>query len=226
MSEHQRRLRIKPRLIQGSLFVFLATLTSVMVWLVGFTSADDEHGGRPQTYTVLVGAEDVSAGASVAAFFPGTLAIHAGDTVHWQRNTHERHTVTFLAGTPLPAWLVPAPDGLPSPLMRNPLVAFPVAPADGRYDGSDFANSGALGPDGEEQYDFDAFDLTFTTPGTYNYVCVVHGVRMSLWPGSDWSAGEWQHSPFNCSAADRPRCCRSAAEGDSMDRDLQVKLAV
>src|SRR5262249_44527712 len=136
-------------------------------------------GDKPKTYTVLVGAEDVSVGASVHAFFPDTLRIHVGDTVHWQRNTHEIHTVTFLAGMELPPFIVPAPDGLPSPLMNNPLIAFPVPPADGRYDGTSFATSGIFGPDPDIFQGVESFDLTFTRRGTYNYVCVVHGAAMS-----------------------------------------------
>jgi len=125
---------------------------------------------------VLVGAEDVTVGADVEAFFPDTVSIHVGDTVHWERNANEIHTVSFLAGTPLPPLLIPAPAGLPSPVMFNPLAAFPTVPANGQYDGSTFANSGIIGPDpGQAQ----SFDLTFTKPGTYNYVCLVHGVEMS-----------------------------------------------
>jgi plastocyanin len=165
-------------LIQGSLVVFLAACTGIFVWLGGPTNADDDDEKKHRTYTVLVAAEDVDMGAALTVFFPDTLRIHVGDTVHWQRNTNEVHTVTFLAGTLLPPFNVPAPDGLPSPLMRNPLIAFPVAPADGRYDGTTFATSGIFGPD-EDLYEVDSFNLTFTTPGTYNYVCVVHGARMS-----------------------------------------------
>jgi plastocyanin len=116
-------------------------------------------------------------GASITAFFPETLRIHVGDSVHWQRNTNEVHTVTFLAGIDLPPFNVPAPPGLPSPLMRNPLIAFPVAPAHGRYDGTTFATSGIFGPS-PDIYQVDSFDLTFTKRGTFNYVCVVHGARM------------------------------------------------
>jgi plastocyanin len=151
--------------------------------LVPFTSAadadDDDQGDKPRTYTVLVGAEDDSVGANVMAFFPETLRIHVGDTVHWQRNGNEIHTVTFLAGMPLPPLNVPAPDGLPSPLMRNPLIAFPVAPANGRYDGTTFATSGIFGPDPDIFQGVESFDLTFTRRGTFNYVCVVHGAIMS-----------------------------------------------
>ena len=95
-----------------------------------------------KTFTVLVGAEHVSAGATVNAFFPDSLLIHTGDTVHWKRNAEEIHTVSFLAGTPLPDLVIPAPQGLPSPVMFNPVAAFPTAPVNGQYDGTTFANSG------------------------------------------------------------------------------------
>jgi plastocyanin len=156
----------------------LAALVGAFAGLVPLSSADDDDHHRPQTYTVLVGAEDASTGASAFVFFPDTLRIHVGDTVHWRRNTNEPHTVTFLAGTTLPPFNVPAPPGLPSNLMRNPLIAFPVAPEHGLYDGTTFATSGIFGPD-LDLYEVESFDLTFTRPGTYNYVCVVHGARMS-----------------------------------------------
>jgi hypothetical protein len=44
------------------------------------------HAQEPKIYSVLVGAEDASVGATVDAFFPDTLLIHVGDTVHWKRN--------------------------------------------------------------------------------------------------------------------------------------------
>jgi plastocyanin len=145
--------------------------------LIGVAPGLAPGSARAQsTYTVLVGAEDTSVGATVNAYFPDTLTIHVGDTVHWQRNAHEIHTVAFLAGTPIPDFLIAAPDGLPSPVMFNPVAAYPTAPADGQYDGTSFANSGVIGPDAGQAL---SFDLTFTTPGTYNYVCLVHGVPMS-----------------------------------------------
>jgi plastocyanin len=176
LTEPRRRPRIR-----RSLVVLLATLTSAVVLLMPATRAaddDDDRDGNHKTYTVLVGAEDASTGASAFVYFPDTLTIHVGDTVHWKRNANEVHTVTFLAGMELPPFNVPAPPGLPSPTMRNPLIAFPVGPDHGLYDGSTFATSGIFGPD-EDLYEVASFDLTFTRPGTYNYVCVVHGARMS-----------------------------------------------
>src|SRR5215472_6348056 len=108
----RRRVSSRYQLILRLHFVLLAALAS----------AEVAHAQNKKTFTVLVGAEDVSVGATVNAYFPDTLTIHVGDTVHWQRNTNEIHTVTFLAGTPIPDFLIAAPDGLPSPLMRNPLI--------------------------------------------------------------------------------------------------------
>jgi plastocyanin len=130
----------------------------------------------PQTFTVTVGYEDVARGAMVNAFFPASLKIHTGDTVNWIQNTHEIHTVTFLAGAPMPDLIIPAPANPVGPLMINPLAAFPAAPADGKYDGSTYANSGIMSTDPGQPTQF---SLTFTKAGTYEYVCLVHGMMMS-----------------------------------------------
>jgi hypothetical protein len=56
----------------------------VLAALIGFVPGLAPGSARAQaTYTVLVGAEDTSVGATVNAYFPDTLTIHAGDTVHW-----------------------------------------------------------------------------------------------------------------------------------------------
>jgi plastocyanin len=88
-------------------------------------------------------------------------------------NSYEIHTVTFLAGaSTVPDLMAPLPKGQQGAMMFNPQVAFPVAPKDGMYDGTSYANSGVMGRDpGQPQ----KFSLTFTAPGSYAYRCVVHG---------------------------------------------------
>jgi plastocyanin len=72
----------------------------------------------------------------------------------------------------VPELMVPLPKGPQGAMMFNPQVAFPSAPKDGMYDGASYANSGIMGRDpGQPQQ----FSLTFTTPGSYAYRCVVHG---------------------------------------------------
>lgn len=130
-----------------------------------------------QTYTVIVGAENVSRASSVMAYFPATLHIHLGDTVLWKQNTHEIHTVTFLAGSDQPVLLVPTPDGFtPAGFMINPQAAFPSAPPSGLYDGTTYANSGIMSTDPGNSTQF---SLTFSKVGSYGYLCLVHGVMMS-----------------------------------------------
>jgi plastocyanin len=131
----------------------------------------------PQTYTILVGAENVSRGISLMSYFPATLKIHVGDTVLWKANSHEIHTVTFLAGEEMPEVLVPAPANFPpGAMMLNPVAAFPAGPTNGMYDGTTYANSGLLSTDPGQ---LTQYSLTFSTQGTFTFVCIVHGVMMS-----------------------------------------------
>jgi plastocyanin len=60
-------------------------------------------------------------------------------------------------------------------MMINPLAAFPVVPSNGHYDGS-YINSGLMSSDPGQ---ITSFDLVFDQPGTYSYVCIVHGQMMS-----------------------------------------------
>lgn len=118
------------------------------------------------------------------AFFPKALTINAGDTVFFDfTGLHNPHTVTFLSGQTAPLLLVPAeagvgPVGTPAAraaiprLMFNPATAFP---AGGKaYDGTGVANSGLSVLRQPGQF----FTLTFTTPGTFNYLCLVHPMHM------------------------------------------------
>jgi plastocyanin len=128
-----------------------------------------------QSYTVLVGSENTAMGVSIMSFFPQDVSIHVGDTITWKANSHEIHTVTFLAGGDIPPIIIPAPEGMASPLQINPLAAFPT-PTNGQYDGSAYLNSGIISTDpGFVQ----TFSLTFTQEGVYDYVCIVHGQMMS-----------------------------------------------
>ncbi len=129
-----------------------------------------------QTYTVLVGAENTSSKVGIMSFFPGTLKVHVGDTVVWKVQTHEIHTVSFLAGGVMPDLLIPAPAFGPAAMQFNPAVAFPAVPTGGMYDGTTFANSGILSTDPGQSTQF---SLTFTQPGSFPYLCLVHGMMMS-----------------------------------------------
>jgi plastocyanin len=116
------------------------------------------------------------------AFFPKEITINAGDAIYFEfPNPPGFHTVTFLSGEDVPPLFVPDEEGAPaaSPaagpptLVLNPQVAFPSG--QNTYDGTGFLNSGL---DVVRLPGDPPFVLTFTTPGTYEYQCIPHGVVM------------------------------------------------
>ncbi|HSB67366.1 MAG TPA: hypothetical protein VLD65_12375 [Anaerolineales bacterium] len=147
---------------------------ALLVGMAGF--ALPAYASTPQHFTVLVGSENVGTGVSIMAFFPHTVKLHVGDSITWKSNSHEIHTVTFLAGQALEPVVIPAPAGMISPLQINPKAIFPAVPANGQYNGSTFVNSGLLSTDPGFTK---TFTLTFTHQGKFAYVCYVHGQPMS-----------------------------------------------
>jgi len=128
----------------------------------------------PAATTIWTSPMDIPNDPHVAAqrFFPQNLTVQIGDTVRWVNQAlTEPHTVTFRAGTGREPEFVPVPQAPGPPmLVANPPVFAPVVPP-GPYDGTVYANSGFLGPDFPFGLDF---SLTFSQPGTYAYVCVLH----------------------------------------------------
>jgi plastocyanin len=96
---------------------------------------------------------------AVNLYAPATLDIEAGTTVRWvTRSPYEPHTVTFESPYQRPGDPASfAPGGVRS---------------GGEYAGG-FANSGILGPEGGP-FPSSTFELTFTRPGSYTYVCTLH----------------------------------------------------
>lgn len=119
----------------------------------------------------------------VQAFFPKEITINAGDGILFEFPTPPGfHTVTFLSGQAVPPLIIPdeagatdmaSPSAGPPPLMINPQAAFPAGTT--TYDGTGYVNSGldAVRLPGDPP-----FMLTFTTPGTYEYQCLPHGIVM------------------------------------------------
>ncbi len=151
-------------------------LLAVSLLLLGYSAtAGAAPSAASRTYTVLVGAESAHRGIDVMAYFPHRVRIHVGDAVHWRQNSNEIHTVTFLGTEPQPPLLLPATMP-PSPLAFNPMAVIPSPPIVGLGNTTTFVNSGLMG---REAGQVRSFDLTFTAPGKYHYLCLVHGVMMS-----------------------------------------------
>lgn len=108
----------------------------------------------PQNFTIVAGGSMNMEAMQALRFYPSALTVDVGDTVTWKFPSGEPHTVTLLG----PRATFPPPND-PSNMM----------PAGGStYDGSVYTSSGfqLLGK---------SYSLTFTTPGTYKFACVLHG---------------------------------------------------
>jgi plastocyanin len=96
--------------------------------------------------------------AAINRFSPAAVRIKAGQTVTWQTaSPFEPHTVTFES-----PFKTPEDNGALTP---------GGVKSGARYAGG-FAHSGIFGP--EPFFPKGPFSLTFTKPGTYSYVCVLH----------------------------------------------------
>lgn len=111
--------------------------------------------------------------SSVMQFAPVSLNIGVGDTVTWNNQTFVPHTVTYTAGAPVPAFAVPefGASGPPT-IVLAPNVLFPVNTAKD-FTGTAYVNSGFYGI-GPESTAPPEFSLTFSKPGSYLFICVLH----------------------------------------------------
>ncbi|MER3439074.1 MAG: hypothetical protein C4346_16620, partial [Chloroflexota bacterium] len=110
-------------------------------------------------------------------FFPSEITFNAGDSIWFDMTMQGFHTVTFPMGGEVPPLLVPDPEAAtptagPPKLIFNPHVVFPAGGPE--FDGTAFLNSG-----------IDVFRdpsqpliVKFTTPGSFNYLCVPHASVM------------------------------------------------
>jgi plastocyanin len=124
-------------------------LASASLYLISFKVV------TAQTSTVWY----VDAGGQLAGyhshgfgFYPSVIVIDAGDTVTWTIRGRDPHTITFLSGNP------PPPPGSPSSLAPIPCSS---------YDGKEICSSGIIFPGAQ-------YSLTFTVPGVYIYMCLLH----------------------------------------------------
>jgi plastocyanin len=131
----------------------------------------------PTAWTVLVGGqagiEQQAMGPAGAwqfmRFYPDSITINAGDTIVWKLASAEPHTVTFPApGEQPPALIIPE-GGDSGRMLFNPLAVLPQGGSD--YAGTALTGSGQIdpGPQFPKEY-----SLTFTAPGSYEYICAFH----------------------------------------------------
>jgi plastocyanin len=114
------------------------------------TSPGTAAFAAPVSLTVTAG--DGEPGYAVNTFLPSSVYIYAGDTLTWEWDWPEPHSITFgeITGNPEPP---SHPD---------------VAVVD--YDGTGFVNSGILFPGPDPA----SFAVKFTDEGVFDYYCIIH----------------------------------------------------
>lgn len=123
------------------------------------TAKVSQNANGTKTYTVTNGADNPN--GDLVQFIPAAVNIAAGDTVTWDANTITPHTVTF------------NPDQFQGDPLHTPGTTSKT------FDGTGLANSGIIAPaDDPLSQAFTSsgtsFSLTFTKPGIYKYICLLH----------------------------------------------------
>lgn len=147
----------------------------------------------PRTVNVLAGGGQDT--VAPLAFFPEKVRVRAGDTINWKLNADLDHTVSFTTGATfkertnpsavappgelVPAGNIPVPGGPQGLTMLNPEQIFPTRKADApveTYSGTGFVSSGRMTKASliPGTPPMPAFSATFDTPGTFQYLCLVH----------------------------------------------------
>jgi plastocyanin len=107
-------------------------------------------------------------------FSPQDITVQAGDTIEWdQKDVEAPHTVTFVSGGTEPELVLPQqqPSGPPN-LILNPDVLNPAGGS--TYSGQGYFNSGFMWGTEVPLPGPRTYSLVFDTPGTYDYMCVLH----------------------------------------------------
>jgi plastocyanin len=113
------------------------------------------------------------------SFFPGTRAVKAGESVRFELpgDSTELHNVVFgpddLLERTAAAFIAPGPQGI----AYDPLSVYPSAPGALAHDGG-FLNTGLLDADPRTPFPRSK-SVAFTRPGSYAFICTVHGPTMS-----------------------------------------------
>jgi len=160
------------RQAQGERTLLLADASRLM----GRGTPGDNSGAQTNDVAVGIGEVVTTTGAgsqtaSLMRFLRGTIVVRVGDTVEWTSlDPSINHTVTF--GTepadPRPAStnVVPTSDGAREAVIGS---------------SSDSVNSGFLSPAPQDRANLaqspsgvTRFRVTFTSPGTFDYICAVH----------------------------------------------------
>jgi plastocyanin len=140
--------------------------------------ADQPSGA--QTFNATVGheiftEEGKKSSWQATRFYPENITVNAGDSIMWKFDSGvEPHTVSFLSGSKMPTLVTPAPQPAGPPKLEvSPVIVYPQGGKS--YDGTGVVSSGLVAADIPGPKDY---SLSFTKPGTYTFVCLLHAVQL------------------------------------------------
>lgn len=152
------------RAIRGILLILGFSLLSVLLGmetLLPASSAFAHSTPAPRTWHAVVGVQSKDMAIQGMAFLPHAIWVNVGDTIVWNAEGSDIHTVTFLKPG----------QALPPFNQNDPLQALPQGSH--VYDGVSYYNSGLMSampglPGGQ------SYALTFGAVGDFSYNCLVH----------------------------------------------------
>lgn len=169
-------------------------------------------GWGHRTWQVQVGSESRDQEIQGMAFLPSEIFINEHDTISWQANAAEIHTVTFLAaGQSLQPF---------DPFNNDELLKR----GGDSYDGHSYYNSGLLSNVEVPGFPVTtSYSLTFPREGDFIYYCLVHGEMMK---GTVHVREQGTHYPY--SQADYDKASRAQErsilrDGHQLDASLAAQ---
>lgn len=146
---------------------FILAAAAALATSVAVAGPAGASNSGTHSWTVQVGSESWDQAIQGMAFLPSDITVNAGDTINWEANGAEIHTVSFLAqGQSLQPF--------------NPFDPKQLGPVGtDSYDGTSYYNSGLMS--NVEVPGFKvvkSYSLTFPKEGDFTYYCLVHGMAM------------------------------------------------
>lgn len=169
-------------------------------------------GWGPRTWQVQVGSESRDMEIQGMSFLPSEIFINEHDTITWEANAAEIHTVTFLAaGQPLEPF--------------NPFNADELLKRGGdSYDGHSYYNSGLLSNVTVPGFPVTtSYSLTFPREGDFTYYCLVHGEVMKGMVHVREHGTDYPYSQADYNKASRAQARAILQDGHQLDASLAAQ---
>jgi plastocyanin len=154
----------------------LALLTPVAIG----ASASSAQAADPVNWTVLVGNQANHRAIQGERYLPGDITIDQGDSVTWQANSAEPHTVTFVDGGQ-PQTQEQLGEFNPGDLTQTTQTVSHDFDGSSTYQSGVITTLGSIGALPPFVTLHHSYTLTFPADlpvGTYTYYCLFHGVMM------------------------------------------------